>query len=546
MVARMFNRRGELANQFGRHPHMGFWSYFEEQYSPGHWGFVPFFILGLFGVAFAIKRRLKIGFPFFVLLLLTTAGLVLYMNFADGTQYNFQTGDAYMEVRNRDYFFTPGFIFFGIAMGLGISGIMTIAREWLSRTNPAMAKTAVIAASVLVLLPAITLARNWHPNDRSEDYTPYNYATNILDTCPPNAILFTSGDNDTFPLWAIQEAYDYRKDVVVVNLSLLNTDWYVAQMKNRYGVPISLTEEQILWYPHELRPGVQAPRPRKQFHDRPRKRMTYLWPSLWNNQQVKVQDMMVDEIVIENAKQGWKYPIFFSSQPYAESPLNLRDKARAYGMLYELHPQPVTPKVAVDTGYHLYRNVYRFDGLEDADVFRDENATGVFLGMGLGFIRIFDELTRNDHVDSAMTLGNYMLDVFPEYWQTYVVMAEQYDKQGDSARALELFETLHDTLASFLQTNPENYFYMGDLGLAKVELGQRKGESEMVEEGVDMLWDAFHINPNSSYGFRKLISVLAQQGQIEEMRRAARLHGKYKVNLQDAYVQRLLGMGGGG
>ncbi len=544
MVDRMFNRRGLLENQFGRHANMGFWSYFEQQYSPARWGFAPFFILGLVGVAFAIKRKLKIGFPFFVLLLLTTAGLILYMNFADGTQYNPQTGDAYMEVRNRNYFFTPGFAFFGIAMGVGVAAVMTLVRDRLQASNPSLARNSVYLTSLLVFLPMITLANNWHRNDRSDNYTPYNYAANILDTCPPNSILFTSGDNDTFPLWALQEAYDYRKDVVVVNLSLLNTDWYVEQMKNRYGVPISLTKDQILWHPFEIRPGIQAPRPREQFHDRPRKRMTFLQPSLWNNQQVKVQDMMVDEIVIENAKLGWKHPIFFTSQPYAESPLKLQEKTVAYGMLYKLLPQPDSPKVVVDTGYHLYRHVYRFDGLEDADVFRDENTTGVFLGMGLGFIRIFDELVRNGQVDSAMALGEHMLRVFPEYWQTYVVMAEQYDIRGDTASSSELFVRLHDTLTSFVRSNPGNYFYLGDLGLAKVELGDRRDMPEMIEDGIAHLWKAFQINPNSSYSFRKLISVLAQQGRIDEMRRAAAIHAEYKINRQDTFVQRLLGFGG--
>ena len=124
MIDRMFERRGAWSNQFGRHPHMGFWSYFEEQYSSANWFVIPFFALGLIGLVTAIYKRLEIGLPFFTLFLLVSVGLILYMNFADGTKYNFQTGDAYMEVRNRDYFFTPAFVFFGIAMGMGIGAVM--------------------------------------------------------------------------------------------------------------------------------------------------------------------------------------------------------------------------------------------------------------------------------------------------------------------------------------------------------------------------------------------------------------------------------------
>ncbi|MEE8404186.1 MAG: DUF2723 domain-containing protein, partial [candidate division Zixibacteria bacterium] len=130
MTDRMFDRRGKWENQFGRHANMGFWSYFEEQYSPGGWLFLSvFFSLGILGMVVAIKKRLEIGLPFFTLFLICSAGLVLYMNFADGTQYDFRTTDAYQEVRNRDYFFTPAFVFFGIAMGMGISALIMLIRD---------------------------------------------------------------------------------------------------------------------------------------------------------------------------------------------------------------------------------------------------------------------------------------------------------------------------------------------------------------------------------------------------------------------------------
>src|SRR5690606_23371950 len=115
----------------------------------------------------------------------------------------------------------------------------------LAGSGPSMQRTAVYASTVLMLLPTISLAHNYHANDRSNNFIPYLYSKNILDTCEKDAILFTSGDNDTFPLWCLQEVYDYRKDIRVVNLSLLNTDWYVWQMKEQYNVPIALTKEQI-------------------------------------------------------------------------------------------------------------------------------------------------------------------------------------------------------------------------------------------------------------------------------------------------------------
>jgi len=540
MIDRMFHRRGAWSNQLGRHAHMGFWSYFEEQYSPGGWLFVfPFFALGLIGLITAIKKRVQVGLPFLTLLLVCSVGLVLYMNFADGTKYNPRTTDAYLEVRNRDYFFTPAFVFFGIAMGLGVAAVMKYTKEKLSSSGPGSQKAAVVASSVLVLLPGISLAHNYHACDRSKNYIPYNYAANILDTCEPNAILFTSGDNDTFPVWCLQEVYNYRRDVRVVNLSLLNTDWYVEQMKNRHGVPISLTDEQILWYDYDAGKGRVMRHPQKRFHDRPRKRMTYLQAAMIDGRIRKVAEMMMDEIVLENK---WKSPIYFSSLPYAESPLNLRGRASAVGLLYKLEREPHQRMIDAERGYDLYMNTYLFGGYRNSEVYRDENATGVFVGIGINAVRVFDELNRTGQKEQAIALAEKMITVYPEYWQMYLLLADLYEKEGDSARADQLFQQLHDTLTAFYDSNPENLFYLQDLGLAKVELGNRRSDPALVGEGIDLVWAAFEGNPNSNYGFRKLFSILSQQRRYSDVQRAAQMFAEYKINLNDPVLQSILGI----
>lgn len=549
MVERMFNRRGTLENQFGRHPHMGFWSYFEEQYSKPGWLFIiPFFALGILGMVVAIRKRVEIGIPFMTLFLLCSAGLVLYMNFADGTQYNFATNDAYLEVRDRDYFFTPAFVFFGIAMGMGISVVMRFIKDKISLTNPGLAKTAVTASSVLVLLPAFALAHNYHACDRSANFIPYNYAANILDTCEPNAILFTSGDNDTFPLWCIQETYDYRKDVRVVNLSLLNTDWYVEQMKNRYDVPISLTEDQILWYKFEAG-GMVGKKPKKPFYDQARRRQTFLVPAPFQDRTVKVAEMMVDEIVVQSiiqsdSSEDWhfKQPIYFSGQPYAESPLQLRNRAESVGLLYRLRENPHERLIDVERGYDLYMNTYDFAGYEDSRVYRDENATGVFYSVGVNAQRILNELILIGDDDRAIALADRMIAAYPEFWQTYLLLGGILERRGDSTATDSLQQMVYDTLLSFTKSNPENLFYRQDLGLTLSEIGRRKNDNAKIEEGIKLAWDAFSANPNSAYAFRKLYTVLGQAGRIAEIQAAAEKFAEYKINMRDPLLQQLLGM----
>jgi len=539
MFERMFQRRGLWSNQFGRHPHMGFWSYFEEQYSGGGWGFVPFLALGLIGMAVAINKRLEIGLPFFTLFLICSVGLVLYMNFADGTQFNFMTGDAYLEVRNRDYFFTPAFVFFGIAMGMGVAGVMQYLKNKAPKADLNRQKLTVMASSVMVLLPAISLAHSYHINDRSDNFVPYNYAANMLDTCEENAILFTGGDNDTFPLWCLQEVYNYRRDITIVNLSLLNTDWYVEQMKNRYDVPISLEDDQILWYPFEARPGLWGNRPLKPFHDRPRGRMTYLTPSSYEGQRIRVQDMMMDEIVLENK---WRKPIYFSGAPYAESPLRLRDHVSAVAMLFRLDREPDSIGVDIERSWKFYMEDYRWGGLENSEVYRDENATGVVMGMGVGAIRLFNGLLAHEDEPRAMELGERVTSVYPEYWQMYTLMVERLEKAGDSTTAMGLMTTLHDTLSAFLASNEENTFYMQDLGLVKEEIGRRLRDPAMVEEGIRLLKQSFDLFPNSPYAFRKLVTVLIRNGRSAEARQVTQEFASYRRNLEDPYVQALLGI----
>jgi len=312
-------------------------------------------------------------------------------------------------------------------------------------------------------------------------------------------------------------------------------------MKNRYNVPISLSDEQILWYPFSLPTGETASRPRKPFYDRPRKRQTYLWTSPYGGRIVKVQDMMMDEIVLENK---WQVPICFSAPPYAESPLKLRDRISLTGLVYTLQRESNPPPVDIERSYDLFMNTFAYDGYRDSQVYRDENATGVFLGVGVSGTRLADELLRSGDTTRAIALLDKMHTVYPEYWQSALTLSDIATKRGDSAQALQYIEETRDTLQAFYQSNYENIFYLQDLGLMNASLGRRLDDQELIDKGISELWAAFEENPNHNYGFRKLVTVLNQQRRYSDMQRAAKMLAEYKRNQGDPLYQQLMQMFG--
>lgn len=577
MTQRMFVRRGLFENQFGRSPHMGFWSYFEEQYSPSRWGFAPFLLLGLGGVYFMMRRKLEIGYPYLVLLLLSSVGLILYMNFADGMEFNPNTNDAYMEVRNRDYFFTPMFIFFGMAIGLGVAALMELIRT--SIGDPSKSKQAVLASSVMAALVIVPFNHNYFVNDRSQNYFPYDYANNILASVPQDGILFTSGDNDTFPLWCLQEAYRVRRDVRIANLSLLNTDWYVEQMKNRYGVPMDLTDDQILT-------DRDLGRPKQPFKDRARRRDAYLVPHRYQGRALKVQDMMVDEISIAAKFQN----VCFTAEPYAESELNLRARKEVVGVINVLNPRPPRRFIDIDKTYDLYANTYQMRGLDNPGIYKDDNATGVLVSWGFGAVRVYNEymtllkyggeimqlrekkaneglsdfqqsrldsliveMNGKDPEDTALyreravsSLDN-MINSYPEFWMPYIVLAEHFEREedADSATALEYLYRGETALQEFADRSPDNANYLQDLGLIKFEISKRLGEGAdegRADESLELLWAGFEVNENNGMAFQKLLQYLFERGRHSEIREATLRHAAYTYNhYSNPNVQQILG-----
>jgi len=184
-------------------------------------------ILGLIGLVYHFKKDNKDAWTVFLFFVFTGLAIVIYTN------------HKAFEPRERDYAFVGSFYAFAIWIGLGVVALYEMLKTHMKKPSSAV----LITVFTLVLVPGIMAKENWDDHDRSNRYVARDIAKAYLDSCAPNAILFTNGDNDTFPLWYVQEVEGYRTDVRVVNLSLLNTDWYIDQMKRQTydGAPVPFT-----------------------------------------------------------------------------------------------------------------------------------------------------------------------------------------------------------------------------------------------------------------------------------------------------------------
>lgn len=195
--------------------------------------FLPF-ILGIIGAFWHFKRDQKDAGIVGLLFFFTGIAIVLYLN------------QNPLQPRERDYAYTGSFYAFAIWIGLGVAGISDYLRKKLQAP-----KAAVLATLIgLLAAPVLMAKEGWDDHDRSSKYSARDMAINYLESCAPNAILFTYGDNDTYPLWYAQEVENIRPDVRVVNLSLLGTDWYIRQMKKKVNqaeaLPITMPDEKFV------------------------------------------------------------------------------------------------------------------------------------------------------------------------------------------------------------------------------------------------------------------------------------------------------------
>ncbi|NOY06938.1 MAG: DUF2723 domain-containing protein, partial [Chlorobi bacterium] len=262
-----------FAGEISDGPENGSWTLARAAFPNVYYG-IPF-LLGLIGLFYHFRKDWKMASMLLVLFLVFGVALVIYFNMAEP------------QARERDYFFVGAFFVFAMWAGFGTAAIL----EFLERRITSVPFLGVTLAVLLVAAPVNMARENWFDHDRSHDYIPWDISYNTLQSCEPNAILFTNGDNDTFPLWYLQEVEGIRQDVRIVCLSLLNTDWYTLQLKNEspHGtepVSISFSDEEIKRY--------SAPTTAEDF-------MQTTWPKEERELSLIVPGVVMQRFIAENA-----------------------------------------------------------------------------------------------------------------------------------------------------------------------------------------------------------------------------------------------------
>ncbi len=378
--------------------------YLSWQYFIGELGqpFLIPFIVGLLGMLWHFMRDWKRGTVIMMLFFMTGLAIIFYLNQEDP------------QPRERDYSYVGSFFAFAIWIGIGVAAIFELMEDLL-RQKGEKARQAVAFGTVLlasVAIPLNMLLQSYHTHDRTGNYVAWDYSHNLLETCAPKAMIFTNGDNDTFPLWYLQVVEGIRRDVRVINLSLLNTNWYIKQLRDREPrQPITLSDEfiddKLTAHSDEALLLRYWPKGQQNWSvDKPDSgKMTWQVPaSLYINTGtpgetpgkpnfLRIQDVMILHLIQQNR---WKNPIYFAVTVSSSNLVGLAEYLQMEGLAFRLHPNKVPTideKIIRKNLFETYAPHYR--NLNNPKVYLFDNVVKLLQNYRSAFIQLVYEYYKD-------------------------------------------------------------------------------------------------------------------------------------------------------
>jgi hypothetical protein len=494
-----FIDRMKVGNQERLYPEM------KNKKSRNTYFFLPL-LLGLIGLIFQLKSGKKGKQDFWVVMLLfvlTGLAIVVYLN-----QYPYQP-------RERDYAYAGSFYAFAIWIGFGVLGLYRLLKDKM----PEVITAGLVTGLCLVAVPGLMAQQNWDDHDRSGRYATLAYAKNYLNSCEPNAILFTYGDNDTFPLWYAQEVEGIRRDIRIVNLSLLAGDWYIDQMRRKAydSAPLKMSVPQ-----DRVEIGVREQIPVVERFKDPQKLSDMIAVVASNSPKSKVEmasgkkldffpgrnvyipvdsatvvnngtvqredadklvdrlqwkinrgylyknDLMVYDIIASN---NWERPVYFSVGMGVASFLGLEKYFQLDGAAYRLVPIE-TKTDGLEIGhintnvlYDKFMNKFEFGGIKDPDVYIDQFhiMTTSIMSFRSNYGRLASALNDEGKKEKAVKVLDRCMEELPTskipHDNTLVGFIQEYYRAGATEKANALLKDMaqqsYDKLNYYFSLNPK-------------------------------------------------------------------------------------------
>ena len=461
--------------------------------------FLPL-LLGLLGLFFQYNQGKKGKETFAVtmlLFILTGLAIVVYLN-----QYPYQP-------RERDYAYAGSFYAFAIWIGLGVLAVYAGLKKVLKGAPGAVLATVISVVAV----PGVLASQNWDDHDRSGKYMTRDYAKNYLESCAPNAILFTYGDNDTFPLWYVQEVEGVRPDIKIVNISYLGMDWYISQQQFKTyeadPVPFSFTKDKYymgrmdaVLFQDRIKGSVELSEameflgsddvrtkvkvtsgqmldylPSRDFHITVDKQRVLETGTVKPEDANEIADQVSfkitkgmitkSEMAVLNmiAANNWERPIYIDHSLVFTGNIHFLDWLQFEGLAYRFVPIR-TPKQGVTAGridtdilYNNVMNKFVWGNVNDPDIHMDEyNRKQInIMQARYMFTRLSQALLGEGEKDKAIEVADKMFELFPNETipldYSSFQMVTQYYEAGASEKANEIVRIMADNCYAML-----NYF----------------------------------------------------------------------------------------
>lgn len=458
-------------------------------------------ILGLLYQAYAGQRGIQSFWITFFLFFMTGIAIVLYLN---QTPY---------QPRERDYAYAGSFYAFCIWIGFGVAAVAKMLEKY--GKMPAVVAGSVATVACL-FVPIQMAGQNWDDHDRSGRYVCRDFGANYLESCEPNAVIFTNGDNDTFPLWYAQEVEGIRTDIRVCNTSYLQTDWYIDQMKKQAyesaPLPISWdradyvqgTRDAAYVFPMTDKPidlstalnFVRSSDPKFKKIPGISQELDYI-PSetlIYKVDSSKVigkglatpdnmlKEMTIDlkgknalgkqELIILDMLQtnDWERPIYYAITVSPDQFVGLDGYFEQTGLAYQIVPKNAAKGTNTEKMYDNVMNKFKWGGVDKPGIYLDENVMRMCKSYrGALFNKLAEELLKEGKKDKALNVLNKCMEVLPPENVPLDYSALSTGELFYAVDEMEKGEEIFTAIADDAMRNIDWFFRLRPTQLASVE-----------------------------------------------------------------------------